>query len=70
MLGVLVITLWTVATTGLMFGVLKKTEMLRVSVHDELNGLDESKHGGDMYASFARQREEAASAPPLQVFEN
>jgi len=47
--GTLSIAAWTCATSGLMFFILKKMNILRVSKEDEQMGLDESHHGGAAY---------------------
>ena len=44
-LMVLIIAAWTIATTGVLFFVLKKTIGLRVSAEEELEGLDVLEHG-------------------------
>jgi len=49
LIGVLVILLWTVANSILMFGAIKYTVGMRVSLHHEKDGLDTSEHGGKAY---------------------
>ena len=43
---VVIVAAWTLATTFVLFTVLKKTLGLRVSEEEELAGLDVSEHGG------------------------
>ncbi|UPW01751.1 ammonium transporter [Halorussus gelatinilyticus] len=50
--GVAVIALWTVAGTGLVFGVLKLLGQARVSAEHEREGLDITEHGVDTYPEF------------------
>ena len=40
---------WTTATMLPFFSILKITGMLRVSVEDEIAGMDASEHGGGVY---------------------
>jgi Amt family ammonium transporter len=49
---VAVIAVWTIATTALVFGVLKAAGQIRVSREHELEGLDVSEHGVDTYPEF------------------
>ena len=49
---VAVIAVWTIATTALVFGVLKTLGQIRVSRQHELEGLDVSEHGVDTYPEF------------------
>lgn len=51
-LGALVVCAWAFGTGLLIFYVLKKCGMLRVSKTVELKGLDITEHGQDAYASF------------------
>ncbi|SEN48149.1 ammonium transporter [Halorientalis persicus] len=51
--GVLVITVWTVITTGLVFGVLKALGQARVSETHEREGLDIAEHGVESYPEFS-----------------
>lgn len=51
-LGALVVCAWAFGTGLLLFYVLKKCGMLRVSKTTELKGLDITEHGQDAYASF------------------
>ncbi|WP_132059275.1 ammonium transporter [Halorussus amylolyticus] len=51
-IGVGVITLWTVAATGAVFGALKAIGQARVSADHERDGLDSSEHGVDTYPEF------------------
>ncbi|WP_435063716.1 ammonium transporter [Halobaculum sp. EA56] len=52
--GVGVIAVWTVAATGLVFGVIKALGEIRVTRDHELEGLDSSEHGVDTYPEFGR----------------
>ena len=47
--GALIEILWVVSTSIVLFTVLNKLKMFRVSQEEELKGLDESKHGGSAY---------------------
>mmetsp|Transcript_37636 Transcript_37636/g.89394 ORF Transcript_37636/g.89394 Transcript_37636/m.89394 type:complete len:301 (-) Transcript_37636:184-1086(-) len=47
--GVAAIGLWSLGLSVLMFGTLKYFKILRVSVEDEIAGLDRSHHGGSAY---------------------
>ena len=51
-LGVLVITLWTVAATAAVWGVFKLIGQARVTPEHEQAGLDLSEHGVDTYPEF------------------
>ena len=44
--------LWAFGLGLLMFAILKKAGILRVSEKTELKGLDVTEHGQDAYASF------------------
>ncbi|MDZ7688561.1 MAG: ammonium transporter [Halobacteriales archaeon] len=50
--GVVVITVWTVAATALVFGAFKAFGQARVSEDHEHEGLDISEHGVDTYPEF------------------
>lgn len=50
--GVGMTCLWAFGLGLLMFGILKKSGILRVSEKTELKGLDVTEHGQDAYASF------------------
>ncbi|MFC6989809.1 ammonium transporter [Haloplanus sp. GCM10025708] len=50
--GVAVIAAWTVATTALVFGVIKALGQARVTEEHERAGLDISEHGVDTYPEF------------------
>ncbi|WP_135807171.1 ammonium transporter [Halorussus marinus] len=52
--GVGVITLWTVAATGAVFGLFRAVGQARVSREHELDGLDSAEHGVDTYPEFGR----------------
>ncbi len=51
-LGVLAIAGWTVATSGVLFAVIKYTVGLRVSPEEEERGLDLGEHGVEAYPDF------------------
>jgi Amt family ammonium transporter len=51
-LGVLSVFGWTIATSLVLFSVLKGTVGLRVSPEEELRGLDIGEHGSEAYAGF------------------
>ena len=51
-LGVLAVAAWTVATTFVLFFIIKKTVGLRVSREEEISGLDLSEHGEEGYPDF------------------
>ncbi len=44
-IGVVIVAAWVLATSGLLFYVLKSAGMLRVSAEEELEGLDVHEHG-------------------------
>jgi Amt family ammonium transporter len=46
---VLIVAVWVLSTTGLLFTVLKNTVGLRVSAEEEIAGLDVMEHGGPGY---------------------
>ena len=50
--GVAVITVWTVAATAVVFGAFKAVGQARVSEEHEHEGLDISEHGVDTYPEF------------------
>ncbi|ELZ22853.1 ammonium transporter [Haloterrigena salina JCM 13891] len=52
--GVVVITIWTVAATALVFGAFKAVGQARVSPEHERDGLDVSEHGVDTYPEFGQ----------------
>ncbi|MBC2582543.1 ammonium transporter [Clostridium sp. DJ247] len=51
-LGVVCVAAWTLATTFVLFKVIKATVGLRVSEHEELTGLDMEEHGINCYGDF------------------
>jgi Amt family ammonium transporter len=51
-IGVVVITVWTVAATAVVFGAFKAVGQARVSEEHEHEGLDISEHGVDTYPEF------------------
>lgn len=52
LIGVLAVAAWTLATTFVMFLIIKKTVGLRVSETEERIGLDRCEHGAIGYADF------------------
>lgn len=53
LVGVLAIGAWTVVTMNIVFAAIKKTNGLRVSTAEEIEGLDASEHGlASSYADF------------------
>jgi Amt family ammonium transporter len=58
---VVVITVWTVAATGGVFGVLAAVGHARVSPDHEREGLDVTEHGVDTYPEFGGSRREHAA---------
>ncbi|VGO19884.1 ammonium transporter [Pontiella sulfatireligans] len=50
--GSIVIPIWAFATMFILFLILKKTGMLRVSKEEELRGLDIGEHGEEAYNGF------------------
>ncbi|MFP9190239.1 ammonium transporter [Natronosalvus vescus] len=53
-LGVVVLTLWTVVATAAIFGAFKAVGQVRVTPEHERDGLDVSEHGVDTYPEFGR----------------
>ena len=51
-IGVAVITVWTVVATGVIFGVFKAVGQARVDPDHERDGLDVSEHGVETYPEF------------------
>ena len=51
-LGAASVFVWVTVTAGLLFLILKKTVGLRVSVEEELKGLDIEEHGMESYSGF------------------
>ena len=51
-LGALSVFVWVAVTSGLLFLIIKKTVGLRVSVEEELKGLDIEEHGMESYSGF------------------
>lgn len=50
LLGVIIVAVWTLVTTGILFGIIKATIGLRVSEQEEMDGLDVHEHGAPGYA--------------------
>jgi Amt family ammonium transporter len=53
-IGVVIVAAWVISTSGLLFFVLKRTGMLRVSAEEEIAGLDVSEHGVPGYGLDVR----------------
>lgn len=51
-LGALAVCLWTVVTTTVLFLLIRQTVGLRVSLKEELSGLDLSEHSTESYSGF------------------
>ncbi len=49
LVGVLIVGAWVIVTTGILFSILKSTNMLRVTAEEEIVGLDVSEHGSAGY---------------------
>lgn len=49
---VLAIVIWVSLTMGLLFFALHKLGVLRISVDEEIAGLDISRHGGHAYSNY------------------
>ncbi len=56
-IGVLVITVWIVGATALVWGVFKVIDQARVSPEHEAEGLDLAEHGVETYPEFGGQPE-------------
>ncbi len=66
--GILVISLWTAITMGLVFLVIKKTIGLRVSEYEEIVGLDKEEHGLESaYAGFAFETQYLGGASSISA---
>ncbi|SDG10144.1 ammonium transporter [Halorubrum xinjiangense] len=53
-IGVVVITAWTIVATGVVFGAFKAAGQARVTPDHERDGLDVSEHGVETYPEFGR----------------
>jgi len=51
-LGAMAVTLFAMASMGLVFWLIKRTVGLRVAKHEELRGLDIGEHGMEAYSGF------------------
>jgi len=51
LIGVVIIAAWVLATTGVLFFILKKANLLRVTPEEEIAGLDVSEHGSAGYGA-------------------
>ncbi len=65
--GVAVIALWTIATTGAVFGSLKALGQIRVSQSHERDGLDVSEHGVETYPEFGHENTTATDGGRLRT---
>lgn len=54
-IGVGIVALWTLSTTGVLFYVIHKTVGLRVKHNEELLGLDMEEHGSPSYSGFVME---------------
>ncbi len=63
-LGVVAISLWGFAATYVLFSVLKAAVGIRVSVEEEIEGLDMSEHGITSYSDLECNPLTALGAPP------
>jgi Amt family ammonium transporter len=52
LLGVGAVLLWVLGTAGILFGLLKSLNLLRVTEKEELMGLDVGEHGMESYSGF------------------
>ena len=48
-IGVVIVAAWVIVTTGILFGILKGANLLRVPPEEEIAGLDVSEHGSAGY---------------------
>eukprot|EP00976_Prorocentrum_cordatum_P107510 1194651-Prorocentrum_minimum.AAC.16 len=55
LIGIVVITVWTMTTIGTVFFTMRKLGFLRVPIDEEIVGLDISHHGGKAYMSSEEQ---------------
>jgi Amt family ammonium transporter len=58
LLGVLVVSLWAFVTTYTIFTILKKIMGIRVSIEEEMDGLDISEHGISAYSGILNANNE------------
>ena len=65
LVGVGVICIWTLATTFVLFKVIKSTVGLRVTPQEEEEGLDIGEHGISAYGDFVIRTTSTKSAPDL-----
>ena len=59
-----VVVLWTLVTTGVLFGVLRRFGLLRVTSQEEALGLDLTEHGIGAYPADVLPRDARAYDPP------
>ncbi|KPV53697.1 ammonium transporter, partial [Kouleothrix aurantiaca] len=62
--GVVGVGLWSAATCGVMFYVLKRTVGLRVTPQEEIEGLDFGEHGAVAYPDLLPGAEAPVAAVP------
>ncbi|MEY2727891.1 MAG: hypothetical protein RLZZ458_3758, partial [Planctomycetota bacterium] len=55
LVGVGMVGVWTVLTSGITWLILKYTIGIRVSEAEEVGGLDHGEHGNDAYHGFVMQ---------------
>ena len=60
LLGVLVVSLWAFTATYAIFTILKNTIGIRVSIEEEMDGLDISEHGISAYSGILNANNEAS----------
>jgi len=64
--GVVVISAWTIVTTGLIWGALKASGQARVTPQHEQEGLDVSEHGVETYPEFGDEGAAVADGGELR----
>ena len=60
LIGVALVAVWVLATTGLLFGLMRRFGWLRVSAHEEALGLDLTEHGSAAYPADVLPRDARA----------
>jgi len=63
-IGVVVITAWTIVATAVVFGAFKALGQARVTSEHERDGLDVSEHGVETYPEFGKARTSRPTAAP------
>ncbi len=64
-IGVVVITAWTVVATGAVFGLFKAVGQARVTSEHERDGLDVSEHGVETYPEFGKANVATDGGPSI-----